>query len=210
MCRSTRTIFLGAWLLISVSSTAVFAEPLKPIEEPKTAETDADVEKVNELIKQGVKDKKDTLRRLKKGVRDRQPLAEIAPASIKRVSRMRNYYPTLKRVEKGAIGVFRSPIWYSSSLESFDVLQIIDKENMLIQEDDDIYWLSGFSTDGLADGKRIDGLAAVVEVVGTKSYSTRFGKRTVFWIKPYPYELFPEKKRIKRKPKVKVEVKAKA
>jgi hypothetical protein len=168
-------------------------EPLTPIKKPVKAEKKEDVAKVAELLKLGAQDKKDAIQRLKRGIREGQPFAEIAPNSIRDISRRKIYFPTLLDVKKGEIGVLRDTSWYSVGLMQFDVMQVIDEENMLIKIDDDkFYWLSGFSTEGIADADTVEGIAAVLEVVGTKKYNTAIGTRTVPWLKPYPFDLDPK------------------
>ena len=207
MLRYFSTLLILGFILTGYAHAEIPTEPITPIKPPTKATKPEDVEQVEKLLKLGTQDKKDALQRLKKGIQEGQPFAEVAQNSIRDLSRRRGpYFPTLFEMKKGEIGVWRATAWFSVGLQQFDVLSVVDDENMLVKVDDDeIYWVSGFSTEGMSDGTTVEGLASILEVVGTKKYNTAIGgAKTVPWIKPYPFELD-----LKPEPKAKAKPKAK-
>jgi len=92
---------------------------------------------------------------------------------------------TLETLEVGSIG----------TAYGLRVQQVVDKQNMLVRlalpfegvisDAKHPVWLHGKSTEGLADGKRVEG-EMLLEVVGTKQYETPLdGPRTVYLLRPF-------------------------
>lgn len=161
---------------------------------PEKAEKKEDVERVDAVLARGVQDRRDAIQRLTKGIREGQPFSENAAQTLKALSKSKDpYFPSLNNLNVGEIGILRDTAWYSVRLREIEVLQIIDDENMLIEYDSyshDKCWLKGFQTNGLVDDDRVEGLASLLKVTGTKQYRTAAGgTKTVPLLEPFGLEV---------------------
>jgi len=97
----------------------------------------------------------------------------------------------------GEVGVLRQPGPLSAAAQPVKAFQVMDEDTLLIEiaysrSDRMICWLDGFSTSGVVDGDLHSGVAALLEVTGTRQYGTAIGgTRAVFVLEPYGLDVDP-------------------
>ncbi|MFH1265255.1 MAG: SHD1 domain-containing protein, partial [Planctomycetota bacterium] len=107
------------------------------------------------------------------------------------------YLPSLsRRLSVREVGVLRAQV-PDAGPQSVYVFQVVDEDSMLIEirysrRDKLVCWLDGFSTNGVVDGDRHSGVAALLEVTGTRQYATTLGgTKTVFVLEPFGLDVDP-------------------
>jgi hypothetical protein len=94
--------------------------------------------------------------------------------------------PTAASMKRGNVGTLldnRRIYAVGTNPRKWTVVAILDGRNMLIREDDRLtIWVEGPSTDDLVDGEEVR-LKEVFEVVGTRTYDSPEGRRTVRHLK---------------------------
>ncbi len=117
--------------------------------------------------------------------------------------RLKSLQDTLERLDKslpmpqlildnlhvGAVGALEFPEgMIGDRTPSFEVMQITDGTNMMVTMFGQRVWVSGVSTAGLVDGKKVE-LPQVFRITGTKTYKTAIGgSNTVFVFSPVDME----------------------
>ena len=105
-------------------------------------------------------------------------------------------------IKVGRFGTLVDPSVYLGPGRSvshwFNVFNIVNENEMLVQMYDQNVWVRGIPTTGLVDGKRVS-LDRVFEVTGMKRYPTAIGgSTTVFVIEPFEPPSLSEKRAAKR------------
>ncbi|NUQ63993.1 MAG: hypothetical protein HUU20_16070 [Pirellulales bacterium] len=91
------------------------------------------------------------------------------------------YHPSV-RFEVGSIGILGGQ--GGQSMAKRNVVQVVDKENMLLENGDDAFCLRGFPTQNIVDNDRVQ-VNSYVEVTGTRKY----GALTILVIEPFPLQV---------------------
>jgi len=194
----------GPWFLLLFVGTASLTyggpmkpplQPIKPLVKPTSEE---DVARLRAVILEGERQRQEAMRQSPTGA---QVLAGLKQAKGK-------YLPAFRRFEVGEVGLL-VPLhrpWGGPSGNFWGrvvVVQVIDEKTMLVtvsldvagvpRRDDKFYWVEGFPTTGLADDDTIRGFAALLEIKGTKQYTTALGStKTVLMLEPFPFDPTPQ------------------
>ena len=179
---------------------AALKPPLVPVNPPREPETADEIAAVQAILAAGNRERRAKIAEIKAYIASGQHMhASSANLWIQRLSKGKGVYlPSLsRRLSAGEIGVLRENVPYSAVAQDVYVFQVIDEDTLLIEiaysrSNRMICWLDGFSTNGVVDGDRHSGVAALLRVTGTRQYGTAIGgSRTVFVLEPFGLDVDP-------------------
>ena len=174
--------------------------PLVPVNPPREPETAEEIAAVQTILAAGKMERRAKIAELKGYIASGQHLHALsANSSIQRLSKGKGVYlPSLsRRLSVGEIGVLRQHVPFCAAAQPVKAFQVMDEDTLLIEiaysrSDRMICWLDGFSTNGVVDGDRHSGVAALLRVTGTRQYGTAIGgSRTVFVLEPFGLDVDP-------------------